>query len=74
MVEGLPVHQRIRFTTPDAEARGHRFSEEMLKRGVLWHPACANIMRDHTADDIERVVLAAAASLRVIADESEAMP
>lgn len=57
--EGTPVHQRITFAR---ENDGPAFMREMKARGVLWHPACANVMYAHTAADIERVIEAAEAS------------
>ena len=61
--EGAPVHQRIRFAD---EAQGHEFSRLMMLKGILWHPACANLMRAHTEADIERTVCAVEESLRVM--------
>lgn len=58
-LEGRPVHQRLRFWDRD---NGLRFSAEMAKRGVLWHPECVNIMLAHTEQDIELVLAAAAES------------
>ncbi len=62
-VEGEPVHQRIKF---ESEEIGFLFSSQMIQRGILWHPACTNLMRAHSCDDIERVIDAAGESLRVI--------
>jgi glutamate-1-semialdehyde aminotransferase len=64
--EGRPVHQRLVFDTED---RGHAFSAEMVKRGIIWAPFCANLMRAHTEGDIARVVDAATESLAVLARE-----
>lgn len=66
--EGLPVHQRIRF---DTDARGHAFSAEMVKRGIIWAPYCANVCRAHSEADIERVVVATEESLRVLAEQGD---
>lgn len=64
--EGSPVHQRLRFQT---EAEGARFSQEMVRRGIIWHPACCNIMLAHTEAHIELVLVAAEGSLRAMARE-----
>lgn len=66
--EGEAVHQRLRF---DDEAHGHAFSAEMAARGILWHPACANVMAAHTDANIDRVIQAAGESLSVLAAEIE---
>lgn len=65
-VEGAPVHQRVRF---DDEALGPLFSAQMMQRGILWAPYCANVMRAHTAADIDLVIDAAGESLRVLVGE-----
>lgn len=69
-LEGSPVHQRIVFAN---DALGPLFAMEMAKRGVLWNPACTNIMRAHTEADIERVVDAAEESLRELVTEEGAV-
>jgi glutamate-1-semialdehyde 2,1-aminomutase len=61
--EGAPVHQRIRFADP---THGKRFSAQMAKRGVLWHPDVTNIMAAHTERQIERVIAAADESVRCL--------
>jgi glutamate-1-semialdehyde aminotransferase len=55
--DGAPVHQRVRFTEP---GMGHRFSEAMMRRGVLWHPDVVNVCAALTPDMVDRVVKAAA--------------
>jgi glutamate-1-semialdehyde 2,1-aminomutase len=54
--EGAPVHQRVRFFDP---THGQRFSDAMKARGILFHPACANVMFSHTSEQMDRVVEAA---------------
>ncbi len=61
--EGNPVHQRFRFVDKD---RGHRFSGEMAKRGVLWHPECTNVMYAHTEAQIDHVLQATEESLSLV--------
>lgn len=62
-VEGEPVHQRLVF----ADARlGKSLAAAMARRGVLWHPACANVMAAHTTNDIETVVCAAEDALAAL--------
>jgi glutamate-1-semialdehyde 2,1-aminomutase len=58
--EGAPVHQRVRFFDP---THGQRFSDAMKARGILFHPACANVMYAHTEAQIDRVIAAAAESV-----------
>ena len=60
-VEGEPVHQRLRFDDP---ARGFEFSARMASRGVLWHPEVVNVSAAMTKATIERVIEAAAESLK----------
>jgi glutamate-1-semialdehyde aminotransferase len=62
-LEGAPVHQRLTFPEP---ADGLRFSAEMAKRGVLWHPGVTNIMAAHTEAIIDQVLDAARASLKAV--------
>lgn len=62
-VQGAPVHQRIVFRD---KAQGLRFSTEMAKRGVLWHPDVTNIMAAHSSDIIDRVLTAAGESWKVV--------
>lgn len=62
-VEGAPVHQRIRFDNPEL---GPAFSAEMVKRGIIWHPQCTNIMLAHTEAIIDEVIEAAAVSLEAM--------
>ena len=62
-VQGAPVHQRIKFTD---KAQGLRFSTEMAKRGVLWHPDVTNIMAAHTSEIIDRVLEAAGESWKAV--------
>lgn len=61
--EGEPVHQRVHFYDPTHK---QRFSDAMGERGVLWHPDVANIMYAHTAEQIERVIEAAKASVKTL--------
>jgi glutamate-1-semialdehyde aminotransferase len=61
--EGAPVHQRLTFPEP---ADGLRFSAEMAKHGVLWHPGVTNIMAAHTEAIIDQVLDAARASLKAV--------
>ncbi len=58
--EGQPVHQRVRFFNPD---HGEAFMHAMFRRGVLWHPACANVMYAHAEAQIDQVITAAQASV-----------
>ena len=62
--EGVPVHQRLRWTDP---ALARHFGAEMARRGVLWHPDVVNVMAAHTEDQIAQVIEAAAASLAALA-------
>lgn len=66
VVEGAPVHQRLRFPTDDLAAQ---FSAEMIRRGVLWHPQCVNVCRAHTEAHISQALAAASESLAALADE-----
>ena len=67
-VEGAgDPHLRLRFAD---ESLGRVFSAGMAQRRILWHPACANVMLSHTADDIERVGETAVSVLREMAEES----
>lgn len=61
--EGYPVHQRIRFFD---DSHGPKFTAEMLKRGIIWHFACANVCFSHTEEQIDRVIAAAAESVMVL--------
>ncbi len=61
--EGQPVHQRIRFFN---EAHGQRFAEAMWARGILYHPGVMNVMYAHTPAMIDRVIQAAAESVRTL--------
>jgi glutamate-1-semialdehyde 2,1-aminomutase len=60
VLEGAPVHQRIRFAEPEA---GYRFAAEMARRGVLWHPQVVNVSAAHTEAQIGTVIEAARESL-----------
>lgn len=64
--EGLPVHQRVRFLA-DHAVQGKRFTAAMAERGVLWHPDVCNVMYAHTPAQIDRVIAAAAESLKEMA-------
>lgn len=63
-LEGNPVHLRLRF---NEKYLGAMFSGEMAKRGVLWHPECANVSFSHTTRQIDQVIEAASESLKAIA-------
>lgn len=64
VIEGAPVHQRIKFTKPE---HGKQFAAGMARRGVLYHPDCINVCFSHTEAQIERVIEAAADCVRVLA-------
>lgn len=76
VVQGEPVHLRLAFADdytgpggtvgPNGLMLGRRFSAEMASRGVLWHPACANVCYAHAEADIERVVEASIDSMRAM--------
>lgn len=61
-----PVHLRMRFRDP---ALGPVFSEQMMRRGVLWLPDCANVMAAHTPEIIEQVIHAADDSMAALSRE-----
>jgi len=63
MLEGEPVHQRLRFGDVSG-GRGFEFSARMAAHGVLWHPEVVNVSAAMTKATIERVIEAAAESLK----------
>lgn len=62
-LEGNPVHLRLRFND---ETKGTQFSGQMAKRGVLWHPGCANVSFAHTNRQIDQVLQAARESVAAL--------
>ena len=57
------------------EARFTRWFEEMILRGVLFHPLQFEnlfVSLVHTDEDIDQTLVAAAAALDVISDEAKA--
>ena len=64
VLEGQPVHQRVRFANPE---HGKLFAAAMAQRGVLWHPDVVNVSFSHAEAHIERVVEGAIASLAEMA-------
>jgi len=61
VVEGQPVHQRIRFTNP---AHHEVFRYAMAERGVLMLPDAINVMYAHTEGQIDQVIEAVRASVQ----------
>jgi glutamate-1-semialdehyde 2,1-aminomutase len=55
-LQGPPPCQHIEFVNPE---HGHRFSQAMLERGVIWHPLPALTMYAHTVQQIDQVIEAA---------------
>lgn len=64
IVEGEPVCQRLRFFLA---AEGQQFSNQMRRRGVLWHPDVVFTMYAHTEAQIAQVIQAAKDSLEAMA-------
>lgn len=78
VVEGEPVHQRIRFHEASAAPAGAydyrtterplamRFRHGMAERGVICLPDAINVMYSHTTQQIERVIEAARETVRCL--------
>jgi glutamate-1-semialdehyde 2,1-aminomutase len=77
VVEGQPVHQRIRFHEPaattaydyrvgDERPLAKAFREGMAARGVLMLPDAINAMYAHTPEQIDRVLGAVAESVKAL--------
>lgn len=64
IVDGAPVHQRLRFLDPRV---GGKFSAAMARRGVLHHPDVINICYAHTDAQIDYVREAARQTLKELA-------
>ncbi len=66
--EGAAVHQRIVFDEGDRnESLMEAFMIQMVQRKIIMAPYSINIMRAHSAEDINRVVEAAGESLGAVA-------
>lgn len=68
-VEGLPVHLRVVVAGDADGALGRQLAAGMARRGILWHPACANVCAAHRAYEMSAVGEALAEALAELKSE-----